>query len=156
MPVAHAVYHGPPELTPLRALTEWTLDPWALAFALLFGGLYLAGARRVRNAADGGGWPAGRVIAFCGLGLGFALIATVSFVGAYSGVLFYMRAVQTVLLLLLVPLFLALGRPLSLAIAALPRLGPRIEALIRCRAARILTFPAISTPIGRASCRDRA
>ena len=145
MPVAHAVYHGPPELTPLRALTEWTLDPWALAFALLLGGLYLAGTRRVRKAADGGGWPAGRVIAFCGLGLGFGLIATVSFVGAYSGVLFYMRAVQTVLLLLLVPLFLALGRPLSLAIAVLPRLGPRIEALIRCRTARILTFPAIST-----------
>jgi cytochrome c oxidase assembly factor CtaG len=145
MPVTPAVYHGPPELTPLRALTEWTLDPWALAFALLLGGLYLAGARRVRSAPGGGGWPAGRVIAFCGLGLGFALIATVSFVGAYSGVLFYMRAVQTVLLLLLVPLFLALGRPLSLAIAALPHLGPRIEALIRCRTARILTFPAIST-----------
>ena len=66
-----------------------------------------------------------------------------SFVGAYSSVLFYMRAVQTVLLLLLVPLFLALGRPLSLAIAALPRLGPRIEALIRCRAARILTLSLI-------------
>ena len=143
MPVAPAVYHGPPELTPLRALTEWTLDPWALAFALLLGGLYLVGARRVRGAPDGH-WPAGRVIAFCGLGLGFGLIATVSFVGVYSSVLFYMRAVQTVLLLLLVPLFLALGRPLSLAIAALPRLGPGIEALIRCRTARILTFPAIS------------
>jgi cytochrome c oxidase assembly factor CtaG len=144
MPVAAAVYHGPPELTPLRALTEWTLDPWALAFVLLLGGLYLAGLRRVRITA-GGGWPAGRVIAFCGLGLGFAVIATMSFVGVYASVLFYMRAVQTILLLLLVPLFLALGRPLSLAIAALPRLGPRIEAVIRCRAARVLTFPAIST-----------
>jgi cytochrome c oxidase assembly factor CtaG len=135
-------YQGPPELTPLRAFTEWTLDPWALAFVLLLGGLYLAAVRRVRARDD---WPAGRVVAFCGLGLGFAVVATMSFVGVYSGILFYVRAVQTVLLLLLVPLFLALGRPLSLAIAALPRLGPRIEALIRCRTARILTFPAIST-----------
>jgi cytochrome c oxidase assembly factor CtaG len=140
--VLASVYHGPPGLTPLRAFTDWTLDPWALAFVLLLGGLYLAGVRRVR-ARDG--WPAGRVVAFCGLGIGFGVVATMSFVGVYSGILFYVRAVQTVLLLLLVPLFLALGRPLSLAIAALPRLGPRIEALIRCRAARVLTFPAIST-----------
>jgi len=51
---------------------------------------------------------------------------------------------QTVLLLLVVPLFLALGRPLSLAIIALPRLGQRIEALLGSRAARVLTFPAIT------------
>jgi cytochrome c oxidase assembly factor CtaG len=137
-----AAYHGPPELTPLRALTEWTLDPWALAFVLVLGGLYLAGARRVRAA---GGWPAGRMAAFCGPGLGFAVIATMSSVGVYQGVLFYVRAVQTILLLLVVPLFLALGRPLSLAIAALPRRGPGIERMIRSRPARILTFPAIST-----------
>ena len=61
--------------------------------------------------------------------------------------LFYARAVQTILLLLLVPLFLALGRPLTLAIAALPRPGPRIEAAIRSRTARVLTFPAITTMV---------
>jgi cytochrome c oxidase assembly factor CtaG len=142
MPAAlAATYHGPPELTPLRALTQWTLDPWALAFVLLLGGLYLAGARRARAA---GGWPAGRVIAFCGPGLGFAVLATMSFVGVYQGVLFYLRAAQTVLLLLVVPLFLALGRPFSLAIAALPGRGPGIEAVIRGRTARIFTFPAIT------------
>jgi cytochrome c oxidase assembly factor CtaG len=135
-------YQGPPELTPLRAFTEWTLDPWALAFALLLGALYLAGFRRARTGP--GGWPAGRVVAFCGLGIGFGVVATMSFVGVYSGVLFDVRAVQTVLLLLLVPLFLALGRPLSLAIAVLPRLGCRIEAVIRSRAARFLTFPAVT------------
>jgi len=135
-------YQGPPELTPLRAFTEWTLDPWALAFALLLGALYLAGFRRARTGP--GGWPAGRVVAFCGLGIGFGVVATMSFVGVYSGVLFDVRAVQTVLLLLLVPLFLALGRPLSLAIAVLPRLGCRIEVVIRSRAARFLTFPAVT------------
>jgi cytochrome c oxidase assembly factor CtaG len=67
-----------------------------------------------------------------------------SFLGVYQGVLFYIRAVQIVLLLLAVPLCLALGRPVSLAIAALPRLGPRVEALVASRPARMLTFPAVT------------
>ena len=141
-------YQGPPPLTPVRALTEWTLDPWALAFILVLGGLYLAGVRRVRRSSGtspAAHWPTGRLVAFCGLGLGFAVLATMSFVGVYQPVLFYIRSVQTILLLLVVPLFLALGRPLSLAIAALPRLGLRIEGAIRSRAAVVLTFPAIST-----------
>jgi cytochrome c oxidase assembly factor CtaG len=138
-------YQGPPELTVSRAFTEWTVDPWALAFVLLLGGCYLAWVRRARR--SGTPWPRGRTVAFCGLGLGFFVIATMSWVGVYAGVLFYVRAVQTVLLLLLVPMFFALGKPISLAIASLPRLGPRIEAAIRSRAARVATFPAITTMV---------
>jgi cytochrome c oxidase assembly factor CtaG len=135
-------YHGPPQLTLARAFTEWALDPWALGFVLLLGGLYLAGVRRARR--SGTLWPAGRTVLFCGLGLGFCVISTMSWVGVYSGVLFYVRAVQTVLMLLLIPLFFTLGRPLTLAIASLPGLGPRIEAGIRSRVAKIATFPAIT------------
>jgi cytochrome c oxidase assembly factor CtaG len=135
-------YHGPPELTPLRALSEWTADPWALAVLLLLGAAYLAGVARVRRA--GGKWPAGRVVAFCAGGIGLALIATSSFLAVYWPVLFYVRAVQTVVLLLAVPLFLALGRPLSLAVAAAPRLGPRLAAAATGRVAGVLTFPAIT------------
>ena len=65
--------------------------------------------------------------------------------GTYSGVLFYMRAFQTILLLLLAPLFLVLGRPLTLAITVFPAAGQRIERAIRSRPARWLTFPAITT-----------
>jgi cytochrome c oxidase assembly factor CtaG len=69
-----------------------------------------------------------------------------SWTGAYAGVLFYARAAQTILLLLLAPLFLALGRPLTLAIAVAPgRSGQRLEAAIGSRTARVLTFPAITT-----------
>jgi cytochrome c oxidase assembly factor CtaG len=143
MPSAAAGYHGPPELTVARAFGEWVLDPWALAVILLLALAYLAGVRRVRR--SGQDWPAGRVIAFCGLGLGFAVIATMSFLGVYQNILFYARAAQTTVLLLVVPLFLALGRPLTLAIAAAPRSGARIEAAIRSRTARILMFPAITT-----------
>src|SRR5258708_31305575 len=138
-------YHGPPELTVAGALTEWTLDPWTLGLVLVLGGRYRSGARQVRR--SGTPWPPGRTVAFWGLGLGFCVIATMSWVGVYQPVLFYARSVQTILLLLVVPLFLALGRPLTLMIASLPGLGPRIEAGIRSQAAKILTFPAITTMV---------
>jgi cytochrome c oxidase assembly factor CtaG len=133
-------YQGPPELTLSRAFTEWTLDVPMLVLVLVLSGGYLAAARRAPA-----GWPAARRVWFCGLGLGFLVIATMSWVGAYQPVLFYARAVQTVLLVLVVPLFLALGRPVTLATAAFPAAGRRIEAVIRSRTARVLTFPAITT-----------
>src|SRR5580700_6239320 len=136
-------YHGPPQLTLGTALSSWTLDPWTLVGIVLLGGGYLAGVHRVRR--GGQPWPAGRVVAFCGLGLGFTLIATMSFVGVYQPVVFYVRSVQTILLLLVVPLFLALGRPLTLFIAAVPGPGRRLEAAIGSRAAKVATFPAITT-----------
>jgi cytochrome c oxidase assembly factor CtaG len=131
-------YQGPPELTVARVFTEWTLDPWMLALVLVLGGGYIAAVRRQRD------WPVARRIWFLGLGLGFLVIATMSFIGVYQPVLFYIRAVQTVLLVLVVPMFLALGRPISLAIAVFPRAGARLEAAIRSWSARVLTFPAIT------------
>jgi cytochrome c oxidase assembly factor CtaG len=145
MPLAAAAYHGPPALTVDRAFTGWVLDPWSLAVILLLALAYLTGVRRVRRA--GQEWPAGRVISFCGLGLGFAVIATMSFLGVYQNTLFYARAAQTTVLLLLVPLFLALGRPLTLAIAAAPKTGARIETAVHSRVAKIATFPAITTMV---------
>jgi cytochrome c oxidase assembly factor CtaG len=47
--------------------------------------------------------------------------------------------------LLVVPLFLALGKPLTLIIETVPRLGPWLDAAIRSKAARLATFPAITT-----------
>jgi len=84
-------YHGPPNLTVARAFSSWTVDGWSLAWIAALAVLYLAGVRVVRR--RGGDWPAGRIVAFCGLGLGFAVIATMSSVGVYQPVLFYMRSV---------------------------------------------------------------
>jgi cytochrome c oxidase assembly factor CtaG len=136
-------YHGPPELTFARAFSSWQLDPWSLAAIVALGVLYLAGVIRLRRRGEP--WPVGRIVAFCGLGLGFGVIATMSSVGVYQPVLFYMRSVQTILLLLVVPLFLALGRPLSLIVAVVPRVGPWLASAIRSRTARVITFPVITT-----------
>ena len=136
------MYTGPPELTIARAVTSWTLDVPVLLVVLAAAGCYLAGVRRVRR--SGQRWPAAWVVAFLAGGTGALVIATMSFLGVYQSVLFWPRAVQNVLLLLVAPLFLALGRPLSLLIASRPRLGSRAEAVVHSRGARILTFPAIT------------
>jgi cytochrome c oxidase assembly factor CtaG len=152
------VYEGPPALTLGRALTSWTLDIPVLVAVLAAAGLYLAGMRRVRRAglssppAPGDGsaaalpprWPAGPAVAFLAGGLGAVVIATMSFLGVYQGVLFSVRAVQNVLLLLVAPLLLAMGRPLSLLIAARPGPGARAQGVVGSRAARVLTFPAVT------------
>ena len=131
-------YQGPPELTLTRAFTEWTFEPRMTALIIVLGGGYLAASRRQH------GWPPARRVWFLGLGLGFLVIATMSWVGVYQPVLFYARAVQTVLLVLVVPLFLVLGRPISLVTGTFPRAGARIAAVIASRPARIMTFPAIT------------
>jgi cytochrome c oxidase assembly factor CtaG len=136
-------YHGPPELTLGRAFTQWTLDPWALALVMVLAAGYFAGMRRVRR--GGQDWSVARPIWFLGLGLGPLVLATMSWVGVYQSVLFYARATQTVLLVLVTPLFLAMGRPISLTAAAWPRAGRAIEAAISSRVAKVATFPAITT-----------
>jgi cytochrome c oxidase assembly factor CtaG len=137
-----AGYTGPPQLTLGRAFTEWTADPAMIALVVVLGGCYLLAVRKVRR--GGGQWGTGRVIAFCGLGLGFLIIATMSWVGVYEPVLFYPRAVQTVLLVLVVPLFLAMGKPLTLTETAFPGTARSMHAVVRSRAARVVTFPAIT------------
>jgi cytochrome c oxidase assembly factor CtaG len=141
--VGYAGYHGPPGLTLVRAFTEWSFDPWACLFIVALGACYLAAVSRLRRA--GQPWATGHAGSF-GTGLLILVIATMSWTGAYYGVLFYARATQTILLLLVVPLFLTLGRPLSLVIAVLPQArAQRVEAAVRSRLARVLTFPAITT-----------
>ena len=137
-----SAYHGPPELTPARALSSWVLDPYPLIVLAAICALYLLGIRRVRR--GGSSWSVGRTIAFCVGGAGLAFIATSSFLAVYWPVLFYVRAFQTVLLVLGVPLFIMLGRPLSLAIAASPRIGSAVEAAVTGRIARVVTFPAVT------------
>src|SRR6201994_4258611 len=150
--MAHALasgYHGPPPLTVARGFTQWMLDPWMLALVLLLGAAYLAGVYRGRGRGNRPGpgaarWPVARVVNF-GLGLAIVVIATMGSFGAYAGVLFFMRSFQTILLLMLAPLFLALGQPLTLFIEVFPRAGQRLERAVRSRVARWLTFPAITT-----------
>ena len=143
MPALAAAYSGPPKFTLVRAFTEWRVDVPMLVLILLVGAWYLWSARKVRR--GGGQWGSGRTFAFIVLGLGFWAVAMLAWPGVYESVLFYARATQTVLLVLVAPLFLAMGKPLTLLIEAYPGIGGRVERAVRSRAAQVVTFPAITT-----------
>src|SRR6201996_7108763 len=138
-----AAYSGPPKLTLARAFTEWRGDIPMLGLILLLPPWDLPSGREGRR--DGGQWAGGRTFAFIVLGLGFWVIAVMAWPGVYESALFYARATQTVLLVLLAPLFLAMGKPLTLLIEAYPRVGRPVEKAVRSRVAKIVTFPAITT-----------
>ncbi|HVW40899.1 MAG TPA: cytochrome c oxidase assembly protein, partial [Amycolatopsis sp.] len=123
-------------LTLERVFTSWTLDIPAIIFVLLLGGAYLRAARHVDTSR-------GRTTAFLA-GLATILLLTCSFLGVYDDALFWVRAVQVVVLLMITPLLLALGAPLTLVLAT-SRRADRLRALGRGRAARMLTFPLVIT-----------
>ena len=114
-----------------------------LVLIVALGAWYLVSVRKVRR--QGGRWGIGRTFTFFVLGLGFWVIATMSWVGVYQSALFYARATQTVLLVLVAPLFLMMGKPITLLIEAQPAIGNRVAAAIRSRVAKVATFPAITT-----------
>jgi cytochrome c oxidase assembly factor CtaG len=133
----------PAPLTGSSVATAWEPAPAVLVALLVVAGLYVASTLRYRR-VRGERWPVHRTVMFCGLGLGSFAFTTMSFLGVYQQVLFWPRAVQIITLLMVVPLFLALGAPLSLAAEAGPRwLTAGIGVVLGSRAARLVTFPAV-------------
>ncbi|WP_133976892.1 cytochrome c oxidase assembly protein [Kribbella voronezhensis] len=128
--------------TPSRLLTAWTFEPVLLAVIIVVGGLYLYGVRRLR--ARGDKWPVSRTLAFVGLGLGSAVIATQSALGTYDTVLISVHMAQHMILSMLTPLAMALGAPVTLALRTLPA-NPRkwLLSVLHSRLAKVLCFPLI-------------
>lgn len=138
-----AAYQGPPALTLSRVFLAWRLDVFALLVVLALGGGYLLGVLRLRR--QDRQWPMPRTVAFCA-GLALYVVVTMSFLGVYSPVLFWVRATQNILTLMIIPLLLSLGAPLSLTLAAASqRVAGRLRRWGRATAARALTFPLIVT-----------
>jgi cytochrome c oxidase assembly factor CtaG len=128
--------------TPMRLLTAWTFEPVLMGVILLVGGLYLYGVHRLHQRGDH--WSKGRTFAFCGLGLGSAVIATQSALGTYDTVLLSVHMAQHMILSMLTPLACAIGAPVTLALRTLPA-KPRswLLALLHSRLAKVLCFPLI-------------
>ena len=80
--------------------------------------LYLGGIARIHMR-----WPLRRTAAFLA-GLACILVATDSGIGAYDDQLLSVHMVQHMLLLLVAPLLLLAGRPVILALRALPATSP--------------------------------
>jgi putative copper resistance protein D len=147
LPLAHAgPGHVPAPLTPERLLTGWTFEPVAAVLVVLVAGFYLYGVYRLRSRGDR--WSPWRTLSFVVLGLGTAVVATMSALGTYDTVLLSVHMVQHMVLSMLVPIFLALGAPITLALRTLPRRPRRLLVrAIHSRVAKTLTFPLVAMAI---------
>ena len=148
-PVPPALTVAPelPEFTLARVFTEWTMDPFLFVVGTWVTGLYVLGVLALRRRGDH--WPLGRTLAFVVGGMGGFFFATASGVAAYDTTLLSVHMVQHMILSMWVPLFLALGAPVTLALRTLPgsaSAGPRRWLLVclHSRVAAVLAFPPLA------------
>jgi cytochrome c oxidase assembly factor CtaG len=123
--------------------TDWTLDPLAFVLTVWVAGLYLLGVAVLRRRGDR--WPLGRTLAFVVGGMGAFTFATASGLARYDTTLLSVHMVQHMVLSMLVPLALALGAPVTLALRTLPPRPRRwLLAVLHSRVARVLSFPPLA------------
>jgi putative copper resistance protein D len=132
-----------PPFEPGRILTEWGMDPFLTILTVWVAGAYLVGVRTLHRRGDR--WPWARTLSFVVAGMGTFYFATSSGLAAYDTTLLSVHMVQHMLLSMVVPLALALGAPVTLALRSLPP-GPRrvLLRVLHSRPARVLTFPPLT------------
>jgi len=132
-----------PRFTLGTLLSEWSLAPFPFILTVWGVGLYLFGVGVLRRRGDR--WPVGRTLAFVVAGMGTFWFATSSGLAAYDTTLLSVHMVQHMLLSMVVPLSLALGAPVTLALRTLPA-RPRgwLLAVLHSRVARVLSFPPLA------------
>ena len=135
-----------PDLPPFslsRVFSDWELDPVLTVLVVWVAGLYLVGVWRLHERGDRWSW--GRTASFLLPGMGGLFFATSSGLGAYDTTLLSVHMVQHMVLSMVVPLFLALGAPVTLMLRTLPPTPRRwLLALLHSRLAAVLSFAPLT------------
>ena len=132
-----------PRFTLGRVFTEWELLTLGTLAVVLTAVLYLWGVVRLHRRGDH--WPIGRTLSFVVVGMGAALLATASGLGVYDDTLLSVHMAQHMILTMIVPLAMALGAPITLALRTLHRRPRRwLLAVLHSRVAKVLTFPPLT------------
>jgi len=132
-----------PRFTVGQVFEQWSLEPIPFVITIWAVGLYLYGVVVLRRRGDH--WPVGRTIAFVPIGMGVFFVATTSGLAAYDTTLLSVHMVQHMLLSMVVPLSLALGAPITLALRTLPARPRRwLLAVLHSRVAKVLSFPPLT------------
>jgi len=139
--------NSPPTVS--RLLLDWRFDLVFGTAAIVLAAVYILGVRRLARRGDA--WPVGRTVAWFA-GCAVLLFDTSSGVGRYSTAMFSVHMSSHMVLSMLVPVLLALGGPMTLALRALPASkadappGPRewLLAALHSRVSRFFTHPLIA------------
>ena len=122
-------------LTWSTAFSTWRFGPVTDVVVVVAAVLYLRRAHRV-------GWPPARTAAFLGA-LVVLAVTLQSSIDAYGQVLFWMHMIEHLLLIMVVPVLVVLGQPLSLARAGSDRVARRAGVVLRSPVVAWVTFPLV-------------
>ena len=141
-------FPAPPAPIAMSWLTAWRVEWLFLAVALLAIGLYVAGVVRLRRRGDA--WPVLRTVTWV-IGWLLFVYATNGVLGIYGRVAFSWHMTLHMFEAMVVPIFLVLGAPVTLALRTLrPRrdgtLGPRemVLGLVHSRFMAVLGNPVFA------------
>lgn len=129
-----------PATVPLTWSTAVTTWRWDTVIGLVVIGLSVAyGCTWRRAVTSKNAWS-------FAVGLALLVVATMSVIGVYDRVLFWVKALQVLLLLFVVPFFLAMGRPLTVLRGAMGPVGQaRMDRALATGPARLLVHPATTS-----------
>jgi cytochrome c oxidase assembly factor CtaG len=131
-------------LTAATAVRVWQFAPVVSTGLAVVAAAYLAGAWRVGRRHPARPWPARRSVAFLG-GLAVIALTTQSSLGGYDDVLFSVHMVQHVLLIMVAPPLLVLGRPVTLLLhAAGNPVHTWVKRAVRSPVVTALTWPPVA------------
>ncbi len=121
------------------AVQTWHLDPTSALVIALLATAYALSSRRTRG-SEQAVEPA-RAVCF-GVGIALWALATLTAIGAYAYVLFWVRALQVLLLIYVVPFFLAQGKPVTVLRDGIGPAGrDAVDRLLETRFARVFAHP---------------
>lgn len=132
-------------LTLLGFLTRWQWDWVAGPMLLILTGAYVAGVLVLRRRGDA--WSVART-GYWLTGMAQLAYATLGPLGVYDTVLFSVHMVQHMMLSMTIPVALAQGAPVTLALRVLTgRVRQALLWLVHSRLAKVLLFPPLTTGV---------
>jgi cytochrome c oxidase assembly factor CtaG len=144
-------FPAPPAPSALSWVTAWRVEWLFLAVGLLAIGLYVAGVVRLRRRGDA--WPVLRTLSWV-VGWLLFIYATNGVLGIYGRVAFSWHMTLHMIEAMVVPIFLVLGAPVTLALRTLrPRhdgtLGPRelVLAAVHSRVMSVVGNPVFAAAL---------
>ncbi|MFI6786535.1 cytochrome c oxidase assembly protein [Nonomuraea sp. NPDC050383] len=142
----------PPPISPANLATLWWFDLFFALVAAVLAGLYAAGVIRLLRRGDA--WPWGRTASWF-VGVAILVIATQSGLARYAKIMFDVHMIEHMILAMIVPIFLVLGAPVTLALRALKPAarrgdrGPRewLTTILHSRFVKVVGHPGIATAL---------
>ena len=163
-PISGAV--DPSSLSPARSILGFDLPPapdiaqllWGqaridgfwLTVVILMAALYVTGLRVMKRSGDA--WPVGRAVSWF-VGVAMLTVLTQSGFATYTHVMFSMHMYSHMLEAMVVPIFIVLGAPVTLALRTLPRRpderGPRevLMSVLSSKYVQFVSYPIVATII---------